>query len=114
MGEQLSPSLSPSLSQSPTMRDRETESEKGLFSVESSNQVMSIQSNVKRIKLNESGKQNPMGSGGPLESQVGSVGQPDMLYKSSISHSGCGIRYHKSTSSVVIKKSNQMNYKEKK
>ena len=34
-----------------------------------------------------------------------------MLYKSSISHSGCGIRYHKSINSVDIKRSNQMNYK---
>ena len=59
-------------------------------------------------------KQNPMDSGEPSESQVGLGGQPDMLYKSSISHSGCGIRYHKSTSSVVIKKSNQMNYKKNK
>ena len=36
----------------------------------------------------------------PLESQVGSGGQPDMLYKSSISHSGCGIGSSKSISSM--------------
>ena len=77
------------------MRDRETESEKGLFLVESSNHVMSIQSNVKRIKLNESSKQNPMGLGESLESQVGSVGHPGMLYQSSTSHSGCGMGLNK-------------------
>ena len=50
--------------------------------------------------------QNLMGSVESLERQVGSVGQPGMLYKSSISHSGCGIGSHKSISSVDIKRSN--------
>ena len=44
--------------------------------------------------------QNLMGSVESLERQVGSVGQPGMVYKSSISHSGCGIGSSKSSSSV--------------
>ena len=44
--------------------------------------------------------QNPMGSVESLESHVGLVGQTGIVYKSSISHSGCGIRSNKSISSV--------------
>ena len=58
----------------------------------------------KKIKLNESREQNLMGSVELLERQVGSVGQPDMVYKkSSISHSGCGMGSHKSFSIVDSK-----------
>ena len=64
----------------------------------------------KKIELKESSKQNPMGSGEPLESQVGSGGQPDMLHKISNSQSGCGMRSNKSISSVEpeVKKREQL------
>ena len=109
--EQLSLSLSPSLSHSEG--DREIESEKGLFSVESSNSkgMNSKFKGHKKIKLIMSNQeintkyekqvgQNLMGSVESLERQVGSVGQPVMDHKSSISHSGCGMRSNKSISSV--------------
>ena len=47
--------------------------------------------------------QNLMGLVESLERQVGSVGQPVMVYKSSISHSGCGISSYKSSNSVYSK-----------
>ena len=55
-------------------------------------------SNISRSKLIVS-EQNPKGLGEPLESQVGSVGQPGMVHRCSISHSDVGNESTKSSRS---------------
>ena len=75
---------------------------KGIKNENSSEYVTSNYKMSSKIKSNELSKQNSMGSVESLESQVGSVGQPGMLHKSSISHSGCGMGSSKSSSSVDL------------
>ena len=79
---------------------------KPLIKIKNKTKVKLIMSYLKTNKYVKQVVQNPMGLVESLERQLGSVGQPVLDYKSSISHSGCGIGSHKSISSVDIKRSN--------